>query len=185
MKQILKRGLALLVAMVLCIGLLPQGPVHVHAVSQTAGITNTVAVGDKIVIATRDGSGAMGAQNGKYRSQVAATVADRVLTVTEEIVVLTVEAGTKSGSFALKAADGYLCYDATAGGNTKPLSSPWVMMIAPMIRVDIPHEVSNGYCRVLSRPVYCTLNAREKPSPKKWLVPLCSALPSCIIASMV
>ena len=118
MKQILKRGLALLVAMVLCIGLLPQGPVHVHAVSQTAGITNTVAVGDKIVIATRDGSGAMGAQNGKYRSQVAATVADRVLTVTEEIVVLTVEAGTKSGSFALKAADGYLCYDATAGGNT-------------------------------------------------------------------
>ena len=118
MKQILKRGLALLVAMVLCIGLLPQGPVHVHAVSQTAGITNTVAVGDKIVIATRDGSGAMGAQNGKYRSQVAATVADRVLTVTEEIVVLTVEAGTKSGSFALKAADGYLCYDATVGGNT-------------------------------------------------------------------
>ena len=101
MKQILKRGLALLVAMVLCIGLLPQSPIHVHAANQTAGITNVVAVGDKIVIATRDGSGAMGAQNGKYRSQVAATVADRVLTVTEEIVVLTVEAGTKSGAFAL------------------------------------------------------------------------------------
>lgn len=118
MKLTLKRVLALMVALVLCVGLLPQSPLHVHAVSQTAGITNTVAVGDKIVIATRDGSGAMGAQSGKFRARVDATVADRVLTVSEETVVLTVEAGTKSGTFALKAADGYLYYDAAVGGNT-------------------------------------------------------------------
>ena len=30
---------------------------------------------------------------------------------------------------------------ATAGGSTRPLSSPWVMMMAPMIREDIPQEV--------------------------------------------
>ena len=30
---------------------------------------------------------------------------------------------------------------ATAGGSTRPLSSEWVMMTAPISRVETPHEV--------------------------------------------
>ena len=74
---------------------------------------------------------------------------------------------------------------ATAGGSTRPLLSPWVMMMAPMMRLDMPQDVWNGYWKLLSRAVYLISNARENPSPKKWLVPLCSALPSCMSASMV
>ena len=35
---------------------------------------------------------------------------------------------------------------ATAGGSTRPLSSPWVMMMPPMMRVDMPQEV---WCGIL------------------------------------
>ena len=38
---------------------------------------------------------------------------------------------------------------AMRGGRTRPSLSPWVMMIAPIRRVDTPHEVCSMYCRVL------------------------------------
>ena len=36
------------------------------------------------------------------------------------------------------------CTGATAGGSTSPLSSPCVMMMAPISRVVTPHEVWKG-----------------------------------------
>ena len=40
------------------------------------------------------------------------------------------------------------------GGSTRPLSSPCTMMMAPMIRVDIPQEVWCTYCSWLSLSEY-------------------------------
>ena len=48
------------------------------------------------------------------------------------------------------------CVGAMTGGSTRPWLSLWVMMMAPMSRVDAPQLVWNGYCRVLSRPVNVT-----------------------------
>ena len=48
------------------------------------------------------------------------------------------------------------CTGAIAGGRIRPSSSPWVMMMAPIKRLEAPQEVWNGYCRVLSRPVKVT-----------------------------
>ena len=42
------------------------------------------------------------------------------------------------------------------GGSTRPWLSLWVIMMAPMSRVDAPQLVWKGYCRVLSRPVNVT-----------------------------
>ena len=58
-------------------------------------------------------------------------------------------------------------------------------MIAPMIRVDIPHDVWCTYWSLLSLSVYWIPNAFANPSPKLWLVPDCNAFPSCINASIV
>ena len=45
----------------------------------------------------------------------------------------------------------------TMGGSTRPLLSPCAMITAPIMRVVEPHEVWNGYCSLLSRPVKVTL----------------------------
>ena len=55
---------------------------------------------------------------------------------------------------------------ATAGGSTRPLSSPWVMMMAPMRRVVMPQLVWCGVRRWFSLSVYSMPNALAKPSPK-------------------
>ena len=77
------------------------------------------------------------------------------------------------------------CMGASAGGSRSPASSPCVMMIPPMRRVETPQE--DWYtCRVSpfsSRKVVS--NALEKFWPRLCDVPACSALPSPIIASMV
>ena len=72
---------------------------------------------------------------------------------------------------------------ATRGGSTRPLSSPWVMMMPPIRRVDTPQLVWKGWWSWLSAPVKVMSKALEKPSPKKWLVPAWRALRSCIMHS--
>ena len=74
---------------------------------------------------------------------------------------------------------------ATFGGSRRPRSSPWVMMIAPISRVLTPQLVSCTYSSLPSLLWYWMSNASAKFVPKLWLVPACSALPSCIIASML
>ena len=48
------------------------------------------------------------------------------------------------------------CTGAMAGGRIRPSSSPWVMMMAPIRRLEAPQLVWKGYCSVLSRPVKVT-----------------------------
>jgi hypothetical protein len=78
----------------------------------------------------------MGAQDAKKRTAVPAAAANGVLTLTAEVVVLTVEAGASEGTVALKAPDGYLYYDAEVGGNSmhtkaeKDAAASWVITFA-------------------------------------------------------
>ena len=58
-------------------------------------------------------------------------------------------------------------------------------MSAPMRRVDTPHDVAHTYSGLFSLLRYVTSKLFAKFCPRKWLVPLCRALPSCIMASMV
>ena len=73
---------------------------------------------------------------------------------------------------------------ASFGGNTRPVSSEWVMMSAPMRRVDVPQLVAQAYSSLPSRPWNCTSKALPKFCPRKCEVPACRAFLSCIIASM-
>ena len=71
------------------------------------------------------------------------------------------------------------------GGNRNPSSSPWLMISAPMRRVDAPHEV----CHAKSRPPVSVENSVPKAFEKFWPsscdVDICSALPSAITPSVV
>ena len=73
---------------------------------------------------------------------------------------------------------------ASFGGRTKPWSSLWVMMRAPIKRVLTPHEVAHTCDLPPSLSAKVTSKALAKFWPKKWDVPACKALPSCISASM-
>ena len=75
------------------------------------------------------------------------------------------------------------CVGAITGGSTRPWLSLWVIMMAPIRRVLTPQLVSCAYFCVPYLSRYLISNGSEKFVPKLWLVPLCSALPSCIIAS--
>ena len=74
---------------------------------------------------------------------------------------------------------------ASFGGSTSPLLSEWAMMSAPISRVETPHDVAHTYSSLPSLLTYCTSKALAKFCPRKCDVPLCSALPSCISASIV
>ena len=55
---------------------------------------------------------------------------------------------------------------AMRGGRTRPLLSPWVMMMPPIMRVDTPQLVWWGWWSWLSLPVKVMSKALAKPSPK-------------------
>ena len=70
------------------------------------------------------------------------------------------------------------------GGTTRPSSSACVMIIPPISRVETPQEVVHP-----NSSLPCSLwnlipQALEKFCPRKWEVPACRALRSCIMASM-
>ena len=58
------------------------------------------------------------------------------------------------------------------------------MIRAPMRRVLTPQLVAQTCSRLPSASWNLTSKAFAKFWPRSWLVPACSALPSCIIASM-
>jgi hypothetical protein len=70
------------------------------------------------------------------------------------------------------------------GGTRSPLSSPWVITTAPIIRVVMPQEVVWQSFRSPSSSVNSIPMARAKFWPRSCEVPHWSALPSCIIASI-
>jgi hypothetical protein len=65
-----------------------------------------------------------------------------------------------------------------------PSSSAWVMIIEPTRRVDTPHDVVHACCSTPLSSRNWMPEAFAKFWPRKCEVPACSALRSCIIASM-
>ena len=77
------------------------------------------------------------------------------------------------------------CAGATAGGTSRPASSPCPMISPPTIRVDEPHDVVQANSRSPDGSRKSIPNARAKFCPSSWLVASCRALPSPIMASQV
>ena len=65
-------------------------------------------------------------------------------------------AGVQHAGLVLRDGDDHHLRGCDDRGSTNPWLSLWVMMIAPIRRVDAPQLVWNGYCNVLSRPVNVT-----------------------------
>ena len=125
-----------ILAMLLCVIMVISMAAMVSADEVTAAqVTDSVAVGDQIVLVNIAGTHAMGAQDGKKRTVVPVNAANGSLVVTADVVVLTVEAGASNGTVALKAPDGYLYYDAEVGGNAmhtkadKDAAASWIITI--------------------------------------------------------
>ena len=125
-----------ILAMLLCVIMVISMAAMVSADEVTATqVTDSVAVGDQIVLVNIAGTHAMGAQDGKKRTVVPVNAANGSLVVTADVVVLTVEAGASNGTVALKAPDGYLYYDAEVGGNAmhtkadKDAAASWIITI--------------------------------------------------------
>ena len=59
------------------------------------------------------------------------------------------------------------------------------MISPPTMRVETPHDVVQACCWVPDASRYWMSKALAKFWPSSWLVPICSALPSPIIASHV
>ena len=103
-------------SMLLCVAMVLSFVPTAFAAGETATLVadaSDLKAGDKIVILSHDSTAVMGSQNsGGYRNKLAATVSSdkKSLTVTDDMAVLTIEAGTSTGTFALKASDGYLSF---------------------------------------------------------------------------
>ena len=67
----------------------------------------------------------------------------------------------------------------------RPVSSPWVMITPPIIRLLMPHDVVWQSVTSSFWAVYWMSKARAKLVPMKCEVPAWSARPSRIIASIV
>ena len=93
----------------------PEQP-ETPEVTGTATLATEVAVGDKIVLVNAAGDSAMGAQDETKRVVTAITVTDGVANLTADVVIITLEAGSQEGTFALKVDGGYLAY--SGSGNT-------------------------------------------------------------------
>ena len=93
----------------------PEQP-ETPAVTGTATLATQVAVGDKIVLVNAAGDSAMGAQDGTKRVVTAVTVADNKASLTADVVIITLEAGSQEGTFALKVDGGYLAF--SGSGNS-------------------------------------------------------------------
>ncbi len=96
--------------------------VTLHAVYAAGGgyvlVTDeaNLAVDDKVIIVATNSNVAMGADRGNNRGQVEITKVDNTITNIGESQILTLEAGTKSETFAFNTGSGYL-YAASSGSN--------------------------------------------------------------------
>ncbi len=96
-------------------------------------VTNSsaLAAGDKVVIVCPAKNMIMGAQSGSYRTGVAVTINDdAIASLPAGAVELTLENGTESGTFAMKASDGYLYWDSSNSVKTGNTSYNWNISIA-------------------------------------------------------
>ena len=103
-------------------------------------VTNAseLAAGDKVIIVAKDSAVAMSTtQNGNNRGQAAVTKSGdkSTVTFTSSVQVLTLEAGTKNGTFAFNTGNGYLCAASSSSNylrtqSTKNDNSSWTITIS-------------------------------------------------------
>ncbi len=96
-------------------------------------VTNSsaLAAGDKVVIVCPTKNMIMGAQSSSYRTGVAVTVNDdAIASLPAGAVELTLENGTESGTFAMKASDGYLYWESSNSVKTGNTPYDWNISIA-------------------------------------------------------
>ena len=140
MKQTAKRILAFVsVVCIAVIGVFTMPFVSVNAEGQTAQLVtdaSTLAEGDQVIIAAKDYDYALSTtQNKNNRGQASIKKDGNTATLAEGVQVLTLEAGTESGTFAFNTGDGYL-YAASSSSNylktetTLSANSSWSITIA-------------------------------------------------------
>ena len=135
-KRGLSRMLSVLLLVVMVVSMLP---VSAYADSTTATLVtdiSSLSVGDKVVVVAKDYDFALGTnQKTNNREAVAITKTDGNVTLTDTVQVLTLEAGTKEGTFALNTGSGYLYAASSSSNHLKTQStlsddSSWTVEIA-------------------------------------------------------
>ena len=100
---------------------------------------STLAAGDKIIIVAKDANFAMSTtQNTNNRAQAAVTKSGNTLTFTSEVQEITLEAGTKTGTFAFNVGSSKYLYAASSSSNqlktgSKNDNASWKIEIANTI----------------------------------------------------
>ena len=86
--------------------------------------TDELAVGDKIVITSQSGATALGAtQNASNRASVAVEVSEGALTISEDVQIITLEAGIVENTFAFNVGTGYLYAPSSSSNHLKTHAS--------------------------------------------------------------
>ena len=140
MKQTAKRILAFVsVVCIAFLGIVTMPFVQVNAAADDWNLVtdaSTLAVGDQVIIAAKDSNYALSTtQNNNNRAQAAITKSGDTATFGDDVQVLTLEAGTVSGTFAFYTGSGYL-YAASNSSNylrTQPTNNAngsWKIEIA-------------------------------------------------------
>lgn len=118
MKQRLRKPLALLLTLAMCLSLLPS--VAFAAVGDTYTLVKNaseLAIGDKVIIAALSADYALGTYaNGNNVPAVAVTKSGSDITIPAGVTELTLEEGMISGTFSFNTGDGYL-YAASSSSN--------------------------------------------------------------------
>ena len=165
MRKQLKRWCSLLLTLVMVVSLLPTAVFAADGEAQTATLVtdaSTLKVGDEVVIAAKDYDYALGTnQKTNNREATAITKQNDKLTLTDSVQKLTLNAGTKDGTFAFDTGSGYLyaAGKSKAQGETKNQNylkteatitdnSSWKIEISDEGTADIVAQGNNG-CNTL------------------------------------
>lgn len=86
--------------------------------------TDELAVGDKIVITSQSGATALGTtQNASNRASVGVEVTEATLTISEDVQIITLEAGIVENTFAFNVGTGYLYAPSSSSNHLKTHAS--------------------------------------------------------------
>jgi hypothetical protein len=156
-RESLKKPLALLLTLAMCLSLFPMGAMAAEDVFNLVKNVSALSVGDQIIIVAAASNAAMSTiQNTNNRAQAAITKDGENITATADVQVLTLEAGTVEGTFALNTGSGYLY---AAGGtsnnnylrtqSTKTNDGAWSIEISSsgIATIKAPSTITRNWMR--------------------------------------
>ena len=116
----MKRILSVLLCMAMVIGFVPVFASAADGAWTLVTDASTLAAGDQVVIVANGEDYALSTtQNTNNRGQAAVTKNGNTVTLTANVQILTLEAGTVTGTFALNTGSGYLYAASSSGNNLK------------------------------------------------------------------